>query len=86
MEVVLSPLIARLIHNPVLLAIHSLSSLTLALLAEEDDGDETIAEVNLNTIEGVLSHWSGFFDSFNIQEKEGSGEISGQLADWHTGD
>ena len=57
-EVILSPCVTGLIHNPGLLTVSTLEGSTLALLTVEDDGVlRGLREVNFDTIEEVLSHW-----------------------------
>jgi len=57
---VLTPLIQSLVYNTIVLTLHALSSLTLALLAEEHDGVlRGLSEVDLDTVEGVLHGLDG---------------------------
>ena len=57
-EVVVAPLLARLIGHAIHLTLHTFGSLALAFLAEEHDG-MGIGKVDLNTVVGVLDGSDG---------------------------
>ena len=57
---VLTPLIHSLIHNTVVLTLHTLGSLALAFLTEEHDRVlRALSEVDLDAVEGVLHGLDG---------------------------
>ena len=59
-EVIVAPLLARLIGNTVHLTLHTLGSLALAFLTEEHDGVlRGLSEVDLDAVEGVLHGLDG---------------------------
>ena len=59
LTVKLTPCIDGLVHNAVVLALHALSSGTLAALAEVDDGDHRVLGVDLDLVVGVLDDLNG---------------------------
>ena len=59
-ELIVTPLLARLVHHAIVLTVHALSSGTLAFLTKIHDGLlGSIHSVDLDLVEGVLDGLDG---------------------------